>query len=100
MLFLVKSEVSADKVDELTRKVINHEIKPVKGNLVYLTPDGRFGYDIVEADSESEVKQMYKQYSNYLKFHEITPIMSGGHFYDEWKMKHGKMGGMKGELRG
>jgi len=99
MLFLVKTEVSPDKVDELTEKVITHEIKPVKGNLVYLTPDGRIGYDIVEAESEDEIRRMYKQYSNYLKFDEITPIVSAAHFYEQWKMKHGKMGGTRGGLR-
>ena len=97
MLYFVKNEVSSDKVDELTQKVINHQVKPVHGNLVYLTPDGRCGYDIVEADSEQEVRDMYKGYSDYLKILEVTPIMSAGHFYETWKQKHGtgKMGGLR-----
>ena len=87
MLFLVKTEVIGS-VDDLTSKIIRKEITPVKGNLVFLTPDGKFGYDIIEADSEAEVRNMYKQYSNHLKFHEITPIMSAEGFYEKWKQKH------------
>ncbi len=95
MLFLVKTEVM-DNVDELTGKIVRKEIAPVKGNLVFLTPDGKIGYDIVEADSESEVRSKYQQYSNYLKFDEITPIISADAFYEKWKQKQGgTMGGLR-----
>jgi hypothetical protein len=96
MLFLVKTEVAEDKVSELSEKVIRKDIKPVEGNLVFLTPDGKIGFDIVEANSESEVRSKYQQYSSYLKFHEITPIMAAGEFYEKWKEQHGQQGSMGG----
>jgi len=40
MLFFVKSQCEPGKVDELTRKVINGEITKVRGNIVFLSPDG------------------------------------------------------------
>lgn len=98
MQFLVKSEVISGKVDELTQKVINKEIQPVKGNLVFLTPDGKIGFDIVEADNESDVRQKYQQYSSYMNITEITPIMSADAFYEKWQEQHkgGQPGGMGG----
>lgn len=98
MLFLVKSEVMGDKVDELTQKVINKEIQPVKGNLVFLTPDGKIGFDIVEADSESDIRSKYQQYSNYMRLVEITPIMSADAYYEKWQEQH--KGGMPGGMGG
>lgn len=100
MLFLVKSKAKPGMVDELTKKVVNKEIQPVKGNLVFLTPNGETGFDIVEADSESEIRSKYQQYSNYMDIVEITPIMSADAFYEKWQEQHkGGMPGGTGGLR-
>ena len=98
MLFFVKTQVSGDKVNELTQKIINKEIAPVKGNLVFLSPDGKIGYDIVEADSESEVRSKYQTYGNYLQIVEIAPIISAGEFYARFQAKG--QGGMSTGMGG
>lgn len=89
MLFFVKSQVSDDKLDELTQKVINKEITPVMGNLVFLSSDGKMGYDITEGESESDVRSKYQPYGNYLQILEITPIMSAGEFYARYQSRGG-----------
>ena len=59
MQFFVKTQVSDDKLDELTQKIMRKEIQPVKGNLVFLSPDGKIGYDIIEADSEQDARAIH-----------------------------------------
>ena len=87
--FLVKTECAADKVDELTRKVANSEIPKIKGNLVFVSPDGRIGYDIIEAESEDEVRRTYQHLTQYCRIHEITPIVPMGQYIERWKCQHG-----------
>ncbi|HLG51121.1 MAG: hypothetical protein IRY83_02165 [Chloroflexi bacterium] len=88
MLFFVKSECDRSTVDELTRKVINGEIQKVRGNIVYLSPDGCIGYDIVEARDESELRAKYAPYSGYLRLVEVSPILPAHEFYTRWEQQH------------
>lgn len=90
MYFFVKTECSRDKVDELTRKVANHEIKTPKGNISFVSPDGCFGFDIIECDSETECRQQYSDLVNqgYCRIIEMTPIEPMGQFIERWKQQH------------
>jgi hypothetical protein len=90
MLFFVKSEAMDGKVDELTQKIISKRIQPVQGNqYVFLSPDGRLGFDIVEANDESDVRSKYQQYSPYMKIVEITQVMPAQDFYRKWQQSKG-----------
>ncbi len=88
MLFFVKSEVVDDRADELTRKVIAGEIKKVEGNIVYLSPDGCTGYDIVEASDEASARSKYAPYSQYLRLVEVSPVVPAHDFYEKWTLQH------------
>ncbi|HVC34279.1 MAG TPA: DUF3303 family protein [Chloroflexota bacterium] len=88
MLFFVKSEVDSGCLDELTRKVISGEIKKVRGNIVYLSPDGTTGYDIVEAEDEADLRSKYASYSQYMRLVEVSPIVPAHDFYDKWERQH------------
>jgi len=88
MYFFVKSELSADRVDEFTRKLANHEIPSVEGNVSYVTPDGRLGYDIVECRDENECLRKYDALvQNGLKIDEICPIEPMGQFLQEFTQR-------------
>ena len=95
MMFLVKTEVRGGKVDELAGKIVNREIPSVHGNIVYVTRDGRTGYNLVEAESESQARDMFSQYQNYIDIVEIVPIESMGQYIERWKAQHGMTGQMK-----
>ncbi|HLH74285.1 MAG TPA: hypothetical protein VKX96_13440 [Chloroflexota bacterium] len=88
MLFFVKSQCEPGKVDELTRKVINGEITKVRGNIVFLSPDGTTGYDIVEADSEADVRAKYAPYSNYLRLVEVSQVVPAHEYYANFEKQH------------
>ena len=88
MLFFVKTECDRSTVDELTRKVISGEIQKVRGNIVYLSPDGCTGYDIVEARDEADLRSKYAPYSHYLRLVEVAPIVAGHEFYEDWILRH------------
>lgn len=88
MLFFVKTECDRKTLDELTRKVITGQIKKVRGNIVYLSPDGCIGYDIVEARDESDVRSKYAPYLPYLRLVEIAPIVPAHEFYAQWEIQH------------
>lgn len=89
MMFLVRTEVRGGNVDHLARKIVNREIPPVLGNIVYVTPDGRTGYNLVEAESENQARDMFSQYQGYVDVVEIVPIESMGQFIERWKAQHG-----------
>jgi len=89
MFYLVKTECSPSQVDELTRKVANHEVETPSGNLSFVSSDGRIGYDIIEGSSESEIRSKYQGLSNYLRIVELTPIMPMGQFIEHWKTQKG-----------
>ena len=88
MYFFVKTECARDTVDELTRKVANHEIKTPKGNISFVSPDGCFGFDIIECESEAECRQQYADLVNqgYCRITEMTEPM--GQFIERWKRQH------------
>jgi hypothetical protein len=88
VLFFVKSECDRGIVDELTRKVISGEIKKVRGNIVYLSPDGCTGYDIVEAKDEADVRAKYAPYSQYMRLVEVSPIVPAHEYYEKWEIRH------------
>ena len=86
MYFFVKSEVPSDKVDEFTRKVANKEVQTVEGNLSYVTPDGCYGYDIVECRDENDCRQKYNALvQSGLTIIEMKPITPMGQFIEAWK---------------
>lgn len=92
MMYLVRTEVRGGNVDELARKIVNREIPPVQGNIVYVTRDGRSGYNLVEAGSENEARDMFSQYRNHVDVVEVVPIESMGQFIERWKAQHGMTG--------
>ncbi len=89
MQFFVKTEVVDGKVDELAQRMVRREFKPIRGNLVFCSEDGRFGYNLIEADSLDEVRQQFQNYRGYITVLEITPVMSVGQFIERWKCAHG-----------
>lgn len=89
MLFFVKSVVDAGLLDELTRKVIAGEINKVRGNVVYLSPDGCVGYDIVEARDEADIRSKYAPYSQYLRLVEVSEVVPAHEYYQKWERQHG-----------
>ena len=84
-MYFVKTEVIPGKVDELARKIVRDEIPSVEGNVVYVTSDGRFGYNLIEGTSEDEVRHKFDQYRDYIIIREITPILPMGQFIERWK---------------
>jgi len=92
MLFFVKTEVRPGKVDELARKIIDKEITPVEGNIVYVSHDGRIGYNLVEGRDEGDVCQKFNPYDPYVELKEVTPVESMGQFMERWKGQHGLRG--------
>lgn len=88
MLFFVKTECDPNTVDELTRKVMAGEIQKVRGNIVYLSPDGSTGYDIVEAKDDADVRAKYAPYSQFLRLVEVSPIVPAHQYYQAWGLKH------------
>lgn len=92
MLFFVKTEVRSGKIDELARKIINREITPVEGNIVYVSQDGRIGYNVVEAHDEADICRKFNPYDAYVELKEVTPIESMGQFIERWKGQHGLSG--------
>lgn len=89
MMFLVRTEVRGGNVDQLARKIVNREIPPVQGNIVYVTCDGRTGYNLVEAANESQARDMFSQYQGYVDVVEVVPIESMGQFIERWKAQQG-----------
>ena len=85
MFFFVKSEVSPDKVDELTRKIANKEITTPLGNFSFVTTDGCVGYDLIECRDEADCRQKYSALQEYLTIREMTPIEPMGQFLERWK---------------
>ncbi len=92
MMFFVKTEVRPDKVDELARKIVNREITPVDGNLVYVSPDGRTGYNLVEARDEADVCRKFVPYDAYVILKEVVPVEPMGQFIERWKGQQGLTG--------
>lgn len=92
MLFFVKTEVRPGKVDELARRIINREITPVEGNIVYVSQDGRIGFNVVEARDEADIRRKFSPYDGYVELREITPVESMGQFIEHWKGQHGLYG--------
>lgn len=88
MMFFVKTEVTDGKVDELAQKIVEHAIPSVQGNIVFVSPDGRIGYNLVEAPSADAARQMFSPYRDYITIQEVTPILSMGHFVEQWKTRH------------
>ncbi len=95
-MFFVKTEVRQGKVEELARKIANKEITPVEGNIVYVSQDGRFGYNLVEARDEADVCRKFNPYDAYVELKEVTPIQSMGHFMERWVSRQGLGGKMPG----
>ncbi len=96
MRFFVKTEVRPGKVDELTRKIANREVTPVEGSILYVSRDGRIGYNLVEASDEAGVRRKYAPYDAYFELREIAPVESMGRFLERWKGQHGFSGQMPG----
>lgn len=92
MMYLVRTEVRGANVDQLAQKIVNREIPPVQGNVVYVTRDGRVGFNLVEAESENQARQMFSQYQGYVDVVEVVPIESMGQFIERWKAQHGITG--------
>lgn len=92
MHFFVKTEVRPGKVDELARKIMNREITPVDGNIVYVSKDGSAGYNIVEAKDEADVCRKFNPYDPYVELKEVTPIEPMGQFMERWKAQQGPGG--------
>jgi hypothetical protein len=95
MMYFVRTEVRGGNVDQLAQKIVNREIPPVRGNIVYVTKDGRTGYNLVEAESESQARGMFSQYQGYVDVVEVVPIESMGQFIERWKAQHGITGQAK-----
>ncbi len=95
MMFLVKTEVRGGKVDELAEKIINREIPSVNGNIVYVTKDGRIGYNLVDTGSESDARKMFSPYSSYVDVQEVVSIEPMGQFIERYKAQHGISGARK-----
>ena len=89
MLFFVKTEVRPGKVDELARKIVDREITPVEGNIVYVSHDGCIGYNLVEARDEADICRKFSPYDAYVELKEIVPVESMGQFMERWKGQHG-----------
>lgn len=89
MYYLVKTECPADKVEELTRKIANHEIPTPTGNLSFVSSDGRIGYDVIEAGSESEVRSQYQPLTSHLRIVEVAHIVPMGQFIERYKSQKG-----------
>ena len=87
MMYVVKTEVTAGRVNELAQKIINHEIPSVEGNIVFVSTDGRFGYNLVEGASEEQVRQKFAPYHDYITLKEVTPVISMGQFLERWKLR-------------
>ncbi len=96
MRFFVKTEMRPGKVDDLTRKIANREVIPVEGSILYVSRDGRVGYNLVEASDEAAVRRKYAPYDAYIELKEITPVESMGRFLEGWKAQHGFSGQMPG----
>lgn len=90
MLFFVKTECEPQTVEELTRKVVDGEIEKVRGNIVYLSPDGCTGYDLVEAKDDAEARAKYAPYSQYLRLVEVSPIVPAHRYYESWSLKRAR----------
>ncbi len=88
MFFFVKTECPREKVDELTRKVVTNQVPSIRGNQVYLSTDGQCGYDIVQARNEQECRRMYERFGDDLKILELSQIVPGQEFYDQWLSRH------------
>ncbi|MBI2941505.1 MAG: hypothetical protein HYY04_13815 [Chloroflexi bacterium] len=86
--FFVKTEVIGDRVDELTGKIARGEITGVEGNISFVSPDGRVGYDVVECRDEAHCRQKYSGYTGYLRITEISRIEPMGQFLERWKRQH------------
>jgi hypothetical protein len=86
VFFFVKSELPRNRVDEFTGKLANGGIQGVDGNFSYVSPDGRFGYDIVECRDEDECRQKYSHLTQHgLKIDEMRPIEPLGQFIEARK---------------
>ena len=96
MRFFVKTEVRPGKVDELARKIVNREIPPVDGNIVWVSHDGRFGYNLVDARDEPDVCTKFQPYDAYIVLREVTAIESMGQFVERWKAQHSIPGSVTG----
>ncbi|MBI4320371.1 MAG: hypothetical protein HY675_17925 [Chloroflexi bacterium] len=96
MRFFVKTEVRQGKLDDLARKVVNREFTPVEGNMVWVSPDGRFGYNLVEGRDEADVCAKFEPYDEYVVLLEVKPIESMGQFVERWKSVHGLAGQVAG----
>ena len=84
MHFFVKSELPGNKVDEFTRKFA----KGAGGSFSYVSPDGRFGYDIVECRDENDCRQKYSQMAQLgLKIHEMSSVEPLGQFVEARKRR-------------
>jgi len=91
VLYFVRTEVPKDKVDEFTERLVNNQMRRPEGNISYVTPDGCWGYDLIECNDESECRRQYDDLTKYwLKIHEITPVMTMGHFLESWQRYHQK----------
>ncbi len=99
MLYLVKTQVRDGKIDELAGKIINREIPSVSGNIVYVTPDGAMGYNLVDTGSESAARDMFSPYDGYVDVVDVVPIESMGQFIERYKAQHG-MGGISAQRGG
>lgn len=89
MMFLVKTQVRGDKVDELAQKIVNREIPPVHGNIVYVTMDGRTGYNLVDTGDEKQARDMFSSYAGYVDVVEVIRVESMGQFIERWKAQQG-----------
>lgn len=88
MYFFVKTEVSEDRVDEFTRKLANNQISGVQGNVSYVSPDGRYGYDFIECQDEGDCRQKYSHLEPHgLRILEIRPVQTMGQFIQSWKQR-------------
>lgn len=99
MFFFVKTEVRDGKVDELARRIVNHEFTPVDGNLVYVSHDGRYGYNLVEARDEAEVCRKFNSYDQYVELKEVVPVESMGQFMERWTSRQGTGGPSTSTIR-
>ena len=91
MWFFVRSEVPSNQIQEFTRKLANNQMKHVEGNMSYVSPDGRMGFDFIECSSESDCRQRYSDLEkNGMRLLEVTPCVPMDQFLQNWQQQQGR----------
>jgi hypothetical protein len=70
---------------------LSHRVRPVEGNVSWVTTDGCFGYDIVDCANEAECRRKYADLEkNGLRILECTEVAETCQFLNWWKRQHQK----------